>query len=260
MLSDEQMTAYQLLGAVKAGRTVSRAVSAEAIRTLQAIRDEKLYLHFNGSPATFDEFMDKHPDAPMSYYQFHQREELLSKEGPLAFQLLNTLRIPASKRKLLTAGEVNVTEDHVEINGERFSVTNSIELRKLIVGILDEKAEVEQREKAKDQTIEKGRKDVDKYKRTVADLKDQLANGGSIMADATPHARALVSSIGNLQMLAEEIKSIDDPKERKRFAKVVLERLAAARHLVEEALGFQSPKTKLDLTEQDINELIDSEG
>ena len=98
--SNRATDAFQLLGAAKAAILISRSVSAEAIRTIQAIRDNEYYLDYGSK--TFDEFLDKHPESPMSYYQFHQREQLLTKEGDLTFQLLNTLRIPAAKRKMLT--------------------------------------------------------------------------------------------------------------------------------------------------------------
>jgi len=252
-VSEELMAAYQLLGAIKGAGLISRSVSAEAIKSLQAMRDEKLYLFFNCQ--TFDDFLDHHPQSPMSYYQFHQREELLAKEGDLTFQLLNTLRVPAAKRKLLTAGEVNVKGNEVEINGERFSIANSIELRTLIVGILDEKAAVE-RELSKDKAlIERGRKEVDKYKRENSELKETAARGGFVAADSSPHARALVSLLGDFQLLAQEVSRIDDGQEKQRFGAVAFERLADAKLQLESVLGFQAPENKLGMAEADVDEL-----
>jgi hypothetical protein len=252
----DRATAHQLLGAIKAAGLISRSISAEAVKSLQAVRDEKLYLHLGC--ASFDEFLDKHPDSPMSYYQFRQREELLAKEGDLTFQLLNTLRVPAAKRKLLTAGEVNVMGQEVEINGEKFPIANSIELRTLIVGILDEKAEVERREKQKDQTIERGRKEMERQKRRLAEAEERASHNGGASGQA-PHARALVSLLGDFQLLAEEVKAIDDKDEQQRFGALALERLANAKLQLETALGFQAPDTNLGLDEADERELMDSE-
>lgn len=255
-MSEGQMAAVQLLGAIKASALISRSVAAETIKSLQAMRDEKLYLLFDCT--SFDEFLDKHPESPMSYYQFHQREELLAKEGDLTFQLLNTLRVPASKRRLLQAGEVNVSGQEVEINGNKFSISNSIELRTLIVGILDEKAEVERREKTKDKAIERGRKEVDKHKREKAELRDQLSRGGFASADTSPHARALVSLLGDFQLLAQEVQSIDDAEEKQRFGAVALGRMAEAKLQFESLLGFKAPKSKAGLSREDEEELMAS--
>lgn len=249
-------TAHQLLGAVKAAGLISRAISAEGIRTLQAIRDEKVYLSLGC--ASFDEFLDKHPDSPMSYYQFHQREELLAKEGDLTFQLLNTLKVPASKRKLLKAGEVNVAGEEVEINGEKFPVKNAIDLRKLIVGILDEKAEVERREAAKDKVIERGKKEIERRKRNEAELEEKLSRGGFAVVDSAPHTRALVSVLGDCQLLAQEIERIDDVTEKERFRAVALEQLAEAKAQIDTAFGFTRPQSTLGLSDDDISDLAEN--
>ena len=256
VVDEGQMAAIQLLGAIKAAGMISRSVSAEAIKSLQAMRDEKVYLFFNC--ASFDEFLDKHPESPMSYYQFRQREELLAKEGDLTFQLLNTLRVPAAKRKLLKAGEVNVVGQEVEINGEKFPVTNSIELRTLIVGILDEKAEVDRKAETLEKTIERGKKEIEKHKRTIVDLEDKASRGGFAAADASPHARALVSLLGDFQLLSQGVQEIDDATERKRFGALALARLAQAKLQLEQALGFQAPDSKLTLSPDDEAELINA--
>jgi hypothetical protein len=252
-IGEDERTSIRLwktLGAVQAVSQLAAGLGAQTIHALERVRDEKLYLAAGFS--TFDEFLSKHPESPMSHDTFRRRVNLLESEGDITFDLLNSLNVSISAR-LLLAGDISIDGDNIVINEEqgdgvsstRIPLNDHAQIVKTIVE-LKKKADEQKR------TIERGKKDVDKWKRKHDEVNEQLAKGLSVSEDAAPHARALVSVIGNFQILADECKALTNQKERKRFAPIVFQRLAEASKLVEEALGFKAPDSQLDLSDDEI--------
>jgi hypothetical protein len=253
--ADQEMEAmaarlWQIIGAVKLGNRLAESLSAQTIHALEQVRDEKLYLA--AKVPTFDKFLSTHPETPMSHDTFLRRVHLLETEGDLAFDLLNSLNIPMSARKLL-AGNILVDGDHIVINEQKGDIISSTRIaltdRDLVV-----KTIVELKRKADEQsrTIERGKKDFEKKKRRINELEEQLEKGLTVSEDAAPHARALVSVLGNFQILADECKALTNDKERARFAPIAFQRLAEAEKQLEEALGFKAPESTLDLSSEEI--------
>lgn len=247
----DQMKArlWQIVGAIKLGNRLAESLSAQAIHALEQVRDEKLYLADNCS--TFDEFLSK-PDSPMSHDTFRRRVNQLKDEGDVKFDLFNSLNVSPGVRKLL-AGNVRIDGHHIVINeesGDAVSSTrislNDPEAIATAISELKKKADEQKR------TIERGKKDNEKWKRKFDEARDQLAKGLSVSEDAAPHARALVSILGNYQILADECKALTNEEERKRFAPIVFQRLAEASKQVEVALGFEAPESGLDLSDDEI--------
>ena len=241
---------WQIIGAIKLGNRLATALSAQAIHGLEKIRDEKLY-RVTGFE-TFDSFLEKHPQSPMSHDTFRRRVNLLAAEGDATFDLLNSLNVPFTARALL-AGNVAIDGDFIVINEDKGDTVSSTRIplndRTAVVNAFTElkkKADELQR------TNERGKKDNEKWKRKFGEAQEQLAKGLAVSEDAAPHARALVSSLGSLQILADECKALANEKERKRFAPIAFQRLAEATQQVEEALGFKSPTSALNLNEAEI--------
>jgi hypothetical protein len=232
---------WQIVGAIKLGNRLAESLSSQAVHALEQVRDEKLYLATGLQ--TFDEFLDNHPDSPMSHDTFRRRVNLLLSEGDVTFDLLNSLNVPLSARKLL-AGNISVDGDCVVITeekGDRISSTripldDRVRIVEAIVG-LKKKTDEQAR------TIERGKKDVDKYKRRADDLQQKIESGGAgVMVDGMPYARALVNALGDLSLLKDEISKIEDEAERKRFGDQALELIAKQKVELEESLGYAAPE------------------
>jgi hypothetical protein len=248
----EEMAArlWQIIGAVKLGNRLAESLSAQTIHGLEQIRDERLYLAANVS--TFDEFLSTHPETPMSHDTFRRRVNLLKEEGDITFDLLNSLNVPMSARKLL-ASNIALDGDHIVINEEKGNVISSTRIAlsdhaQIVKTIVDLKKKADEQSR----TIERGKKDNEKWKRKFDEASEQLAKGLTVSEDAAPHARALVSVLGNFQILADECKALTNDQERARFAPIAFQRLAEAEKQLEEALGFKAPESALDLSDDEI--------
>jgi hypothetical protein len=252
-IDDDERTSIRLwktLGAVQAVSQLAAGLGAQTIHALERVRDERLYLAAGFT--TFDEFLSKHPESPMSHDTFRRRVNLLESEGDITFDLLNSLNVSVSAR-LLLAGNISLDGDHIVINEQKGDIISSTRIPlsdrdlvvKTIVG-LKKKADEQSR------TIERGKKDFEKKKRRISELEEQLEKGLTVSEDAAPHARALVSVLGNFQILADECKAMTNDQERTRFAPIAFQRLAEAEKQLEEALGFKVPESGLDLSSEEI--------
>lgn len=238
---------WQQVGAIKLATGVAASLSSQSIRACERIRDQKLYLAEEGYP-TFDAFLDKHPDSPMSHDAFRRRVNLIESEGDATFDLLNRLDISLNARKLLR-GHIEVQGDEIRVGDESVSVKDEEAIILLIDSL---KTRVDQLER----TNERGQKEFDRAKRKIGDLSDKLSRtGGGVSPDATPQARALFTVVGSLQVLAQEVSSLDDDQ-KKEFARICFQRLAEGKTLVEEAMGFTAPKVDLGLDDDETEELI----
>lgn len=228
---DHAMQMGEIMGAARLADEMVKQLSSQAMRVLQAFRDEKGYLAYGHK--NFDDFLDNHPRSPMTRHQFYDREKLLGIEGDGGFNALNAMRMPISKRKLLANGDVEVNGDEMKVGEQTFDLADKTGIVMAINLLASERA-VDRR------TIERGKKEIEVKKRKIGELEETLSHGG-MAVDGTAHARALVATLGDHAVLNQEIVKIEDEAERQRFGLEAMERLAQARLELEESLGFTAP-------------------
>src|SRR5947209_18364001 len=70
--------AFQLLGAIRAMGRLGQSITAQTFRALIAFREEKGHeaVGFN----RFDDFLENHPDSPMTKHQFYDRLAAIERE------------------------------------------------------------------------------------------------------------------------------------------------------------------------------------
>ena len=241
---------WKTIGAIQLANSIAANLSAQTIHALENVRDKKLYLAAGFS--TFDEFLTKHPASPMSHDTFRRRVNLLESEGDLTFDLLTSLKVPVSARKLL-AGQITVQGDEIQIGDSKCCLSDQAGII-VLINSLHHKAQEQSR------TIERGKKDFEKKKRRIDELEQQVAHGATVSENGAPHARALVSLLGNFQLLAEEVASLRNDDELKRFAPLAFEHIAEAKKRLEFAFGHKAPASDLDMSEEDKEKLIASES
>lgn len=237
------------LGAISAIGRLGTGLAAQSFQELETWLADKRYRELGFANEV--DFLNS-ALSPISKNRYFDRKQLLEKEGAQTFDLLNSLRVPISVRKLLSDGSVKVDDNFVEIGEERVDLTDRPRVTELLETLAAKTAE-------QTRTIERGKKEVAKRKRENAELEEKLARGGFSPVDSAPHSRALVSLLGDFQMLAQEVERIDDDKEKERFRALALEHLAEAKAQLDTAFGFTAPQSAREVTDDD-NELADSEG
>jgi len=224
--------AAELFGATKLANEFTKRIGAQTMRMLQAVRDRKVWREYGYK--SFDDFLDNHPHSPMTKHQFYEREKLLGIEGAEAFNALNAMRFPMSKRKLLAQGDVSLDGDQMQIGQQKFDITDQVAIFDALSTLALDRAEHLR-------TIERGKKELLKLKRRADDLEQRMSHAGGIALDGTAHARALVGALGEMALLNQEIAKIEDEGERKAFGDQALERIAAMKLELEETLGYTAP-------------------
>lgn len=199
---------WQTIGAVKLANTLAQTLSAQTLRAMETVRDRKLYLAEGFE--TFDAFLDKHEDSPLSYEQFRRRINLLKDEGDATFDLLNSLNVPLNKRKLLS-GHVRIEGDDVVIErdgGEdRVPMSDHLELKRLFATVAEERnaavlktAEQQRTIERKDKKLAQGERDFEALKRRAI-----VSN-----PDGTETGQALLTAAGALHKLREVLAEASD--------------------------------------------------
>jgi hypothetical protein len=223
--------AAELFGATRIINEIANRFGAQTMRMLQRVRDNKVWRRYGYK--SFDDLLDNHPQSPMTRHQFYEREKVLGLEGDTAFNALNALHIPISKRKLLAEGDVTIEGNCMKIGQQEFDLTDESSVA-LALGTLAMEYAKEKRKN------ERGTKELDVKKRRIGELEEERSHGG-MAVDGTAHARALVVTLGDHAVLNQEIAKIEDEAERQRFGQEAMERLAQARLELEESLGFTAP-------------------
>jgi hypothetical protein len=207
---------WQMIGAHKAVSQIAASLGAQSIRALEMVRDTKYYLAADFD--TFDKFLDQHPDSPMSYEAFRRRSNLLNNEGDIAFDLLNSLNVPLSQRKLL-AGQIEVTENQIKIGDDTVRLDDGPRIVELI-------SKLHKKDQEQQRTIERGKKDVEKLKRRAdeAEKRAIIAN-----PDGTETGQAYLTAAGALARLREILEGASD--EEKQVMREPIFNLLSTNHL-----------------------------
>jgi len=207
---------YETVGATKVIDQMANALVAQRVRGCQHIRDRKLWAAAKSE--SFRDFMDNHPRSPMSYDRFNRAERLLESEGEVMFDLLNSLNIPQSARKLLK-GEIEIDGNELRVGDQRVRTDDQAAILNLIT---TQHARLVQQEKSiqqKDKKLKKGEEDFEKLKREV-----RVAN-----PTGTPTGQALLTAAGALTQLCEALDSA--PPEEKHALKDQIFDLMRAKQL-----------------------------
>jgi hypothetical protein len=197
--ADKTIDAAMRIGAVGAMLLVSKQfaahIDAASIRALAHFADIEGYKQFGFD--RFDDFLSKSPYSPMSRSQYYERKSLLDKEGDAAFDLLNTLRVPAAARKLLSEGKVQVEGNEVVIGESRIPVTD----RDAVLEVVSTLAE---KSKSQADIIERGKEKVKELKKKVGEGK--LAG----LLGSNPHDDALKLALVALTGLKTQAAGLSD--------------------------------------------------
>lgn len=221
--------ALMLLGGINVTDKISQALSAESIRALMKFQEEKLYEHFGFD--NFVAFLDNSPHAPMTKSQFYERKSILEKEGDKTFNLLNSLSMSVSKRKLLGKGNIKVEDDTVFITDEdgvetSIEMTDRSRLLETLSALADANAD-------KSRKLDKAGKRIDKLEESVETLKTRPAD----IAQKDTHYGAFLEAVISLNKLTEHVKKELTAAEKKQHSELYLNSLWVAFNHLKIAYG-----------------------
>lgn len=188
---------WQTMGAHKLANQIVASLGAQSVRALEMVRDEKLYLAAGHD--TFDGFLDRHPESPMSYEAFRRRANILNNEGDIAFDLLNSLNVPLSQRKLL-AGQIEVTENEIKIGDDVVRLDDGPRIVELISKLHKKDQEQQRTIERKDKKLAQGEKDFAALKRRAI-----IAN-----PDGTETGQAVLTLAGAFKLLEDKLEAAPD--------------------------------------------------
>jgi len=192
---------WQTIGAVKLATRLSTALQSQSVRALGGVRDNQEYVEEGFEH--FKDFMDQHPESPMSYDQFNRREKLLNTEGDLVFDLLSSLDVSLKTRTLL-AGHIEIEGNEIRVGEERVQRDNEAAILNLITTQYAKLQQQEKKLKTQKDKLKKGEEDFQKLKRKAI-----VAN-----PTGTPTGQALLTAAGALTQLCEALESAPDEEKQ----------------------------------------------
>lgn len=182
-----------ILGASGVLNAMAESAMVKAIKALTIVKETKSYRQLNYQ--TFEEFLDKSPHAPMNYAKFNRLENQMQLEGETAFETLNALGVPMSKRKLLTPGIVEVKDGEIIIGNQSARFDDRVRITEIIKTLVEENT-------AASKKIEKGAADNLKLKKKLDDAMYAVTPNDS------PVEQTFTALLGNLSKLALLVKDV----------------------------------------------------
>lgn len=248
--SDSQLL-WQIVGGVKVSRSLVENLSAQTMRAMKRIEEDKLY-RAAGFP-DFASFLAS-PNSPMTKNQYYDRLKLLENEGSEMFDLLNGIGLANSIRKQLKKAELQIEGDELVIGDDRVALSDTPTLKAVLNDIAHER--------------ERTHKKLSKHEAEIKELKTKLvetvkaAKGKSGKEAGTPFGQALLMALVALDELAKEVGELDQD-ELKLKQDNCLNRLGEKTRQIMEAFKLQTQplkrKGKKDLPDDLDDELFDDE-
>jgi len=189
---------WQTMGAMKLAEALSRSLASQTLHALEQLRDDKEYLREPGYE-TFRDFLDHHPDSVMSHDTFRRRINLLQSEGDVTFDLLNSLNVPLSQRKLL-AGQIEVAENEIKIGDDTVRLDDGPRIIELVSKLHSKNQELQRTNERKDKKLLQGEKDFEALKRRAI-----IAN-----PDGTETGQAVLTLAGAFKLLEDKLGAATD--------------------------------------------------
>ena len=231
----EKAKTYKMLGAITAmdaiAMSLSSTLSSQALRGLEKIEQEKLYLSLGYE--TFVEFLNS-DDSPVTKNQYYDRIKLLNSEGDQLYDTLSQLSFPVSKRKLLGKGEIAVEGETVIVKTadgeEQIELNDKNRLLQTISALADRAAETT----ALKTKLDKGAKDNQRLKERIRDLEENPTSSNSVAR--SPLDVASITVAGALAELAGILSSAA-PEERQYFLTTKFGLITAEYNRVQDVLA-----------------------
>ncbi|MBX7170179.1 MAG: hypothetical protein K1X72_04425 [Pyrinomonadaceae bacterium] len=222
--------ANRLIGGIMVTHSLSEKLASETIKGIQLIRDEQIYksLGYSDFVTCLNELHDQGL-ITFNYKRFNEREVLLKEHGVAVYNLLESVDIKISRRKLLTAGQVQVEGEKViivsEKDGEPITEEIPVSDRKRLIASLSTLADKNLVLEQKNINLSiKSKQDQDQIKRLKKDLEEAKSRPGEKSVEAIEF-EAYQRATAAIDAWAEIVKSFK-PEQKDKFSDLFLKSLA----------------------------------
>ncbi len=222
---------WQMIGGIKVADAVTRSLSSQMLRTLERVKQEKLYKEAGYD--TFDQFLDKDPESPMKHDTFLRRAKLLEAEGDEVFDTFNAIGLSFTKRQMLGRGAVEVEGEEIVLREGKEEIRIPLKDRTEVLTAITRLADKNNEQR---RTIERGRKDVDKLQRKLTEAAEAKSPGS---AERSPFTDARMTAVVALGALGRQARALP-PAERERVRIETLSLLSEQWMALHEAFGFET--------------------
>lgn len=198
-------TTLLALGAINAMTAIAQTLNSNLIRGLQTIRDKGLYRALGYE--RFDFFLDLYEYSPMKYKKFNYIEKQFKAEGDEVFDLLNSLNVPMSTRKLIAeseAGAIVIEGDEIFIGDERADLSNLPVIKTLVKKLASANEKFHENKKVQDTKIERLEEQIE----TGTKEFEELRRAVDAQQEGTPYEQKLMKAHAALIALAIEAKKL----------------------------------------------------
>lgn len=206
----ERDSALKMLGAIHAGINIGNAVSTTSLRALEIFLDNREYEKFGFTNLT--DFLNNSEHSPMSKGEYYRQIELLRKEGDATFEYLNALKIPASTRKMIGAGNISFDGDKILVGEIEVASTDTAQVKEIIKELANEIRD-------KDETEKKSKKQIEKLNAQIETGKDeyeQLQRNFDALNDGSPFDQTYSKLVNSFIRFNDHVKEApDDVKKAK---------------------------------------------
>lgn len=203
--SQSRDTTLLALGAISAMKAIAQTLNSNLIRGLQVIRDKELYRAFGYE--RFDSFLDLYENSPMKYKRFNYIEKQFKTEGDEVFDLLNSINVPMSARKLIAeseAGAIFIEGDEIVIGDQRADLSNLPMIKVLVKKLASANEQFHENKKVQETKIER----LEEQIKTGTEEYEELRRALNAQTEGTEYERALMKAHGALIALAIEAKKL----------------------------------------------------
>jgi len=177
---------------------------------LMTVEDQKLYLATGDT--TFVEFLDRSGLRSKSTY--YRQRELLLKEGPDLFDLMEEWGVPARIRQQITAGEIRIDGKDVYIGDEILDPGSPTIAKQVIEQLVREKIAAEKTATESRDKLERSQRRLEAEQSTVDDLRAEVNR----LNDKTPFQIAFGDLLSAAVILQDIVRYEMGPEERERRA------------------------------------------
>jgi hypothetical protein len=196
------------LGGIKAADQIASsifsAISSQSMKALDFFQKEKMYLDLGYE--TFVDFLQNSEFSPMTKSQYYERKNLISNEGEVVYDYLNSIGLSVSVRKLLTENngkEISIEGDYFVVGEEKIEMKESSSIKNLLLEIANDNRKLKEENKKQAEKLEKGKGDFDRLKQRLSEAENSTATADY---SKNPVEKMNAIALGGLSGLADELK------------------------------------------------------
>lgn len=207
----QMVAAIEMVGAIGAIEQLAYALSAQAIMAWEQFQTNEGYKMYGCK--TWVEFLEKHPRLGLTKSKYYERKKLLESEGADAYDLLNSLKVPANIRRQLSAGDVQIEGNDLIVRDQRFPIDDAKKIKRALSQVIEQMERVENKSA-------KTEKELEKTKQKLAEAKEEARTSAMHLPDdgTDPVNQAYLHVLASLTELGRELAELPGKEADQRMA------------------------------------------